>query len=318
MKIAQVCNYVAPAKDSMGTERVVERLTKGLLQRGHSVQMVCASGSICPVEGAEITQRISNDVDFVHYHAWEPDIFTKTPYPWAATIHAATPYKQKELAVRNPHVIAVSRFAAKSMEANQHVWNCADPDEFVFEDQKDDYFVWIGGTDWGEEKGVFSAIDFAKLFKFKLKIAGTGKNKYIIQGITADCKGTNNIEYLGAVNGQAKVKLLQKARALLLFTRLEDACPVSITEAMMCGTPVIGSTNGALPEMILNNVTGFTCDTFYDVVCAFKKIDRISPRTCRDFAMTHFSIDACARHHEFIYKRIIQMENKSQESTYAS
>jgi glycosyltransferase involved in cell wall biosynthesis len=38
---------------------------------------------------------------------------------------------------------------------------------------------------------------------------------------------------------------------------LQDAYPSSVTEAQMCGTPVIGTKSGGMIEMIEDGVTGY-------------------------------------------------------------
>jgi len=59
-------------------------------------------------------------------------------------------------------------------------------------------------------------------------------------------------------SGDEKAELLAGARALLLPTKLNDACPLVIMEALVSGTPVIASGNGACPELVSGEV-GFLC-----------------------------------------------------------
>lgn len=300
MKIVQVCDYTAPASNAQGAERIVERISKGLHQLGHEVSIKCKG--VSPIEGVTLTDTIEG-ADIVHFHGWDANEYSKVQKPWVTTIHGYQLHDNVSQAYRSEHVVGVSKFAASNLNSRYYVWNCSDPDEFKFEPKKDNYFLWMASTDWGEMKGLFSTIELCKTLKVKLKIAGSGKNQDHIKKIHEACN--KDIEYLGFVNGEDKVRLLQKAKALILFTRLPDACPVSVSEALMCGTPVLGSMKGSMPEIIMNNITGFTCESLYESIRAINIVDKIRPQTCRDFAEKNFSIKACAKSYVNIYHRVI-------------
>jgi glycosyltransferase involved in cell wall biosynthesis len=316
MKIIQVCDYVPPAKDAMGAERIVERIAKGLVQLGHEVALkVDPKAYLCPVDGATLTQNVKG-ADVLHFHGWDPDHYDSFGIPWVATIHGYQLHQAQKQAYRMKNVVAVSQFAARSIGATQYVWNCADPEEFQYEPKKDEYFVWLAGTDWGEAKGLFTTIDLAKKLKIPLKIAGSGSNRDHIERIQEACD--DKIEYLGSVNGAEKVNLIQKAKALFLFTRVPDACPCVVSEAMMCGTPVIGSKNGAMTEIVTHNMTGFTCTSFAEFVRAVRTIDRIAPKVCREYAEKFYSINESARRYTRIYEKIIDHYRNTKETTNAT
>lgn len=303
MNITQVCNYIAPAKDAMGAERIVERITRGLVALGHNVSMLLHPDTpYSPVKGARLVTEVPSDTDVIHYHGWEPDVYDASGKPWVTTIHGYSLHQQPERAVNSKNVVAVSEFAAKQFGAIQYVWNCADPDEFPFQPNKDDYFLWMAGTDWGENKGLFSTILLAKRLQFKLKIAGTGKNKDIIDKVKSLCD--RRIEYVGPVNGAEKADLLGRAKALLLFTQLPDACPVAVSEALMCGTPVVGSTNGSMTEIVLDGITGYTCKSHAQQISGILRADKLSPKACRDYAMQFFSPIECAKKYLTIYSKV--------------
>jgi len=314
MKIVQVCNYTPPARDAMGAERIVERIAQGLVRSGHDVSLKVLGG-ICPVKGARLTETL-DDADIVHFHGWDLEAYSKCNKPWVTTIHGYELHQKASEAYRLRNVIAVSQFAARNIGAMHYVWNCADPDEFKYEPKKDNYFLWISGTDWGESKGLFTTIDLAKRMKFNLKIAGTGNNARAIDRIKSECGGT--VEYLGAVNGEDKVRLIQKAKALFLLTRLPDACPVVVSEALMCGTPVICSRSGAMPEIVLHNITGIHATSMAECIRAVSTVEKVSPRTCRGYAEQFFSIDVCAKNYITVYNRALEHHaRKPQKSIIA-
>jgi glycosyltransferase involved in cell wall biosynthesis len=59
-------------------------------------------------------------------------------------------------------------------------------------------------------------------------------------------------------------------------------------EAISCGTPVVAFRSGAIPEVVEHETTGFIVDSQEQMVDAVKRIDDISPETCRERAKLRF------------------------------
>jgi glycosyltransferase involved in cell wall biosynthesis len=305
MKICQIHPYKAPARDSMGAERVVESITKGLLRAGHEVVMKLHPESTdLP---ALLVEEVPDDCDIIHYHQWEPDQIDYDKYgkPWVVTIHGGgmneTP-EWLEATKDNPNVICVSKFVAEKVGGLDYVWTSSEPDDFIYDNNKENYFLWMAGTDWGESKGLFSTIMLAKRMRFNLKIAGSGRSIETINQIMNLCD--DKIQYEGSVNGKAKAKLLSKAKALILLTQVADACPTTFGEAMLSGTPVIGSENGAMPELI-NEKIGFVCQSVQDVAKAVLTIGSIDPAACRDYGIKCFTSDIAAGKYLQLYENML-------------
>ncbi len=75
-------------------------------------------------------------------------------------------------------------------------------------------------------------------------------------------------------------------------------------EAMSCGTPVIATRDGAIPEVVLHGKTGFICDTEEEMVEAVKNIGKIDPLECRKRA-EGFSRLNMAKNYEKLYYRVL-------------
>ena len=63
-------------------------------------------------------------------------------------------------------------------------------------------------------------------------------------------------KFMGHIPTNELVDIYSRANVYVLPS-IQDALPLSVTEAQMCGTPVIGTYSGGMVEMIEDGVTGF-------------------------------------------------------------
>ena len=68
------------------------------------------------------------------------------------------------------------------------------------------------------------------------------------------------MQFLGAVEREARNELLGNALALVHMTTRPERFGLTMIEAMACGTPVLGAAMGSVPEIVVDGVTGFLCD----------------------------------------------------------
>ena len=71
------CLYTGPAKGSMGSERVVESLTKALVSLNHDVVMVANMNSDQSKMPAKILEEIPEGYDIVHGQGHGGDVLGK-------------------------------------------------------------------------------------------------------------------------------------------------------------------------------------------------------------------------------------------------
>jgi glycosyltransferase involved in cell wall biosynthesis len=113
------------------------------------------------------------------------------------------------------------------------------------------------------------------------------------------------IRYHGAVGGAARTAALGHARALLHLVNFDEPFGLSVIEAMACGTPVIATRRGSMPELIEHGVTGFLVDSVEDAVAAVARIGEIDRAACRHAIAERFSVDRMADAYIRLYRSII-------------
>ena len=83
-------------------------------------------------------------------------------------------------------------------------------------------------------------------------------------------------------------------------------------EAQACGTPIIGTRFGYLPELIREGETGFLVDTMEQAAEAVTKLDAIDPVACRQNVAERFSPETMATGYESVFRRVAAQHTTSQ------
>jgi glycosyltransferase involved in cell wall biosynthesis len=76
-------------------------------------------------------------------------------------------------------------------------------------------------------------------------------------------------------------------------------------EAMACGTPVLATPCGSVPEIVVDGVTGFIRPTVDGLVEAADHLSDIDRLTCRTQVEQHFSARSMAVGYERLYDLLI-------------
>lgn len=178
--------------------------------------------------------------------------------------------------------------------------NYFDPEDFIYKDKKEDYYLFIGRVYTG--KGVHIAIDAAKRAGVKLIIAGQLNGDYKLPPLP------ENASYVGYADIEMRKMLMANAKAVLIPSQyLEPFGGVQI-ESLFSGTPIITSDWGAFAECNLHNVTGYRCRTMGDYVEAIQKIEKgcIESRACREWA-ENYSLEAIAPKYEKYFNDVLDV-----------
>jgi len=280
-----------------GSSRVHDNLAKGLSELGHTVYYAVEKGYSAPLpHGVVASGRDRRDVDLYHYGDGPLNPTPPAPRPWLRTYHAL--YEDSLAPILSDHLIYVSRAQAATFGSSRYVWNGIDPEEIVYSQSKDDYFLFIiSHLHRGESKGLLVAIRTVERIGARLLVAGDLEGRPIPPELASP-----NVTYLGYVVDKEKAALLAGARALFFPVQIAEPFGLVAAEALMSGTPVIGSRNGSLPELITPEV-GFLGDTLDGFVAAAERVHEISPAACRERAMREFHYRVMTARYVVEYER---------------
>ena len=158
------------------------------------------------------------------------------------------------------HYIFVSRFSqAKHIEydnrfsgKSSHLYNFTFiSDTYSIRNNKS-YFLFFGRL--SKEKGLMTLLEAMKSLDVNLKIAGTGPLQAEVEKYALSNK---NVEYLYNKSGQELEELIADASFIIVPSEWYENNPMTILEAYAIGKPVIGADIGGIPEILVNNKTGF-------------------------------------------------------------
>jgi glycosyltransferase involved in cell wall biosynthesis len=183
--------------------------------------------------------------------------------------------------------------------------NALDFDLYPFTPHRGDYLLFLGRL--APDKGAHRAVRTAIETGLPLKIAGKMREPLELQYFDELIRPHLNdrIEYLGEVSHGEKVELLQHARATLFPIEWEEPFGLVMIESMACGTPVIATRWGAVPEVIAPGESGIIVDDWADAATALERADAISPEQCRAQALERFAPERMVRDYLQAYEALL-------------
>ncbi len=200
-------------------------------------------------------------------------------------------------------IIAVSKFGTEiHQESNEFkdkidfLYNFyPELDKTKINSKKGSYFLYLGRL--SAEKGINTLITawVSKERESKLKVVGTGELFVELNDLTTK---NDSIELLGFKTGIELINLIKNASFIIVPSEWYENNPLTIIEAFSNGKPVIGSNVGGIPELIINNKTGFVFTTkntseLSDIITTAEKMDDKTYSDfsfrCRKFAEDNFS-----------------------------
>lgn len=325
-----------------GIELLIKLLADDLVRRGHEVTLFATSESrtaakLRPICEETVMDMMSSgtasiyefygnacasdalasarDFDLLHFHLgnqWIP-MGTLSEKPVLFTLHTRLDVDDEWIIHRYPQVplVAISECQVKPLAGRYPgkipvIYNGCDFSSFDPSFEPGNYLAFLGRMD--HHKNPLGAIQIARKAGLPIVVAGVAQSakeeKYFEQEIKPLVDG-KNVRYIGAVDHPQKNKLLRGASALLFPVQWDEPFGLVMVEAMACGTPVIGSSRGSVPEVVDAGVTGFYSDsieTMHELVPRALALDRAK---VRDHARERFGYQRMVDDYVRLYESLI-------------
>jgi glycosyltransferase involved in cell wall biosynthesis len=341
MRIAMVAplTEAIPPRTYGGTERVVSVLTEEMVRRGHQVTLFASGDSrtdaelvaccprglrlnpdirdVIPYTATQLDQvyRRAGAFDCIHNHIGYMafPVARHAATPTVTTSHGRFDFPEMQRLCHAfldmPRVAISDAQRALSPGVNwlATVYNGIHCDEYHFRAEAGDYLVFLGRI--SPEKRPDRAIEIARDVGMRLVIAAKVDPvdaAYYEQAIAPMIRASPLVEFIGEVNEREKDALLGGAYAYLFPIDWPEPFGLTMVEAMATGTPVIAYRAGSVPEVVVDGVTGFVCDTFRAMIEAVARIPTIDRRACRAHVEAHFSAEAMADGYERVFRALIE------------
>jgi glycosyltransferase involved in cell wall biosynthesis len=297
MHIALYFHGRLPVHGYGGTQRVIVWLARGLEELGHRVTLLAGKGTIVPGiativlepralerSGFNLTAFLPPSLDILHAHARLP---TAPDCPHVFTLHG----NLRPGTHARPNTIFLSADHSRRHGGQAFVYNGVDPSEFVFRQVKADYDLFLGRLHSG--KGYRWAIAGTRRLDKKLIVAGGWRPSL-----------RRSLRFVGTVNGERKAALLADACCLWMPALWDEPFGLTLVEAMMSGTPVLGTRRGALPEVV-SDEAGALGDTLEELIELRSTIDHQDPTACRSRAERWFTHTRMAGEYVRMYQHYL-------------
>jgi glycosyltransferase involved in cell wall biosynthesis len=330
--------FAVPPVRYGGIEWVVSHLADGLVDRGHDVTLFAAGDSQTKAQlvtsyDEPPSYRIGLSLPDLHHaltcleRAGEFDVVNDHSGPLACALGQviATPFCHTvhgplrgepgtiyaQIARVCPRVGLISLSYDQRSPLPNLPWlatchNAIDLEDYPYDPGDDGYLLFLGRM--APDKGAHNAVRIALETGLPLKLAGKmhDPEERAHFDATVSPHLNDRIEYLGEVSHDEKVQLLQ--RALLTVFPIQWAEPFGLVmvESMACGTPVLATAMGAVPEVVEQGRGGIVADTVDELAGRVAEAAALDRAGVRAVAEERFSAERMVTEYELAYERLIE------------
>jgi glycosyltransferase involved in cell wall biosynthesis len=343
MKIAQIAPLAesVPPKLYGGTERVVSYLTEELVGLGHQVtlfasgdsetraRLVASAPHALRLDPAvrdplphlalmlERVRQRAHEFDVLHFHT-EPmlhfPLFRSLRAKAVTTLHGRLDLPDLQPLLRefrDMPVVSIShsqRAPCPGLRWVGTVHHGLSPDVCPFNPvPRGRYFAFLGRV--SPEKGLDRAITIARRAGASLRIAAKidpVDESYFRSRIVPLLGG--GIEFVGEVAERDKPAFLGNAAGLLFPIDWPEPFGLAVIEALSCGTPVLAWPNGAMPEIIDADVSGFLVSSIDEAVAALPRLATLDRAVVRRRFERRFLASRMAKDYLGVYRSLANKE----------
>lgn len=337
--------FPVPPEGYGGTERVVSLLADGLVDAGHDVTLFASGDSetradleavfpSAPSEWIghtwwELRHAVhaiarSDDFDVVNDHTGLLGLALGglVGVPFCHTVHGPLTgapgrvYEQVCALAPNAKLISISESQRRPQPDLPWIANCPNAiDLSVYPFRRKpggDYLLFLGrmSPDKGAHRAVAVALETGLPLKIAAKCREPLEQRYFDELVRPHLG--NSIEYVGEVGHADKVELLMGARALVNPIDWEEPFGLVVVEAMACGTPVISTRRGAIPELVEHGRTGVLVDSYREMERpeVLELADSLDPRELRREVELRFSQERMVADYLAAYEATIESADR--------
>ena len=319
-----------------GVEAVVADLIDALVDRGHEITLIGAGkhgtraqrflrtyetgaadrlGQPIPevVHAAKVA-RILEDlpIDLVHDNTLTGPLLARgRPIPTVVTVHGPTSGDPRQYyGALGDTVALVGISDAQRAQAPELAWaatvhNSIRADTFPFRADKEDFALFLGR--YSPDKAPHLASEAARAAGLPIVLAGKcsepAERAYFAREVEPRLGPDTTI--FGVADAAQKRDLLSRACCLLFPICWEEPFGLVVIEAMACGTPVVATRRGAVPELVLDGQTGVMVDSPDEMPGAIAAARKLDPRACRQHVETSFTTEVMAAGYEKVYRKVL-------------
>jgi glycosyltransferase involved in cell wall biosynthesis len=305
--------FPVPPSGYGGIEWIVSLLADGLADAGHDVTLFASGDSHTRAKLDAVfehapSERIGQtfwelqhalncfarhkDFDVIHDHTGLMGLALGglLATPLVHTVHGPVSGQPGDLYEQVVRMAPRARLISLSMSQRaprpQLPWianvpNALDLSFYPFRPERGDYLLFLGrmSPDKGAHRAVAIALETGLPLKIAGKCAEPAEQAYFAEYVRPHLGGGR--EYVGEVSHGEKVELLQHARATLFPISWEEPFGLVMIESMACGTPVIATGWGAVPEVVDHGRTGIVVGEWREMEDVLEAADALDSNVLR-------------------------------------
>lgn len=340
MRIAQIASicFSVPPRSHGGTEIAIDRLTRGLVARGHDVTLFASGDSkttarlhaVVPratqddpsvtsyieremeVRNAAEAYALADRFDVLHSHWPTPAAyFTNSTERPSVMTYA---YVEKQLndyyRTHFPRLapVCISEAQNRMLGGGLPVIPYGiDLARVPFGAAPGDFLLTVGRI--VPHKGADRAIEIAARSGLPLVIVGdvtpylADSKPFYEEKIRPRVDGVR-VRHFRSLPNDEVLALMSRARAFLFPVSWEEPFGLVVAEAMAAGTPVVATPRGSLPELVAHGVTGFLGETDDELAAYITRVAEIDRAACRRRAEALYGFERMVSDYESLYDKI--------------
>ena len=315
-------------------EQFASLLTEGLVRRGVDVTLFATADSVTTARLVGTAPTGYSEDSALHAKAWEA-LHISAVFEQADefdVIHNSFDFLPLSYSglVDTPVVTTIHGFSSEQIvpvfekyngrgyyvaisDADRHerldyvatIHHGIDMGEFELRRAPGDYLLFFGRIH--PDKGTVEAIDVAERIGMPLVIAGIVQDRGYFEQLVEPRLDGDRVSYVGPVGPDRRGALLGGARALLHLVNFDEPFGFSVVEAMACGTPVIATRRGSMPEIIRHGENGFLVATQEEAAAAIDAASYLDRAAVRASVEGRFGVERMVDDYLAVYQRVVEL-----------